>query len=36
MTGIITLALFSAFVCAIAYVAIEAARALTDFDEGDE
>jgi hypothetical protein len=35
MSGIISLALFGALVCAIAYVAIEAARRLTDFGDDE-
>jgi hypothetical protein len=35
MTGILALSLFGAFVCAIVYVAIEAARLLTDFGDDE-
>lgn len=36
MTGIIALAIFGAFVCAVVYVAIEVARVLTDFEDDDK
>lgn len=35
MTGIVAMCIFGAFVCVIAYIAIEVARDLTDFGDDE-